>query len=72
MPTYEYECSKGHQFDIVQGIKDEPLKTCREEGCRARVHRLISKVSFALKGSGWAADGYGSVPQKKEKKEKKE
>jgi len=69
MPTYEYKCSKGHQFDAVQSIKDEPLKTCREEGCRARVHRLISKVSFALKGPGWAADGYGSCPQKKEKKE---
>jgi len=69
MPTYEYQCSKGHQFEVVQGIKDDPLKTCREEGCRSRVRRLISKVSFALKGPGWAADGYGSGTQKKEKKE---
>ena len=53
MPIYEYECYKGHQFEVVQSIKDEPLKTCREKGCRRRVRRLISKCSFALKGGGW-------------------
>lgn len=65
MPTYEYECSKGHQFELVQSIKDEPLKTCQKEGCKAKAQRLISRVSFSLKGGGWAADGYGSGTQKK-------
>lgn len=64
MPTYEYECSKGHRFEFDQSIKDEPLKTCRKKECRARAKRLISRTSFTLKGGGWFSDGYGSVQQK--------
>lgn len=65
MPTYDYECSKGHQFEAQQSIHDEPLKTCRVKKCRAKVRRLISKCTFSLKGTGWAADGYGGGTQKK-------
>lgn len=28
MPTYEYRCSEGHEFEKQQSIKDEPLKEC--------------------------------------------
>jgi len=60
MPTYEYECgSCSHQFEIEQSIKDEPLTDCPQ--CYAAfLRRLISKTSFVLKGSGWAADNYSS------------
>jgi putative FmdB family regulatory protein len=58
MPTYEYECSKGHQFEVEQRISDQPLKTCKV--CRSKVRRLISATSFILKGSGWYSDGYSS------------
>jgi len=58
MPTYEYECTKGHVFEVEQSITAEPLKRCKV--CRAKVHRLISASNFILKGSGWYADGYGS------------
>ncbi len=58
MPTYEYECSKGHQFEVEQSINDAPLQRCKL--CRAKVHRLISASHFILKGGGWYADGYGS------------
>ncbi len=58
MPTYEYECNKGHQFEVVQRISDPPLKRCRI--CRSKVQRLISASTFILKGGGWYADGYGS------------
>ena len=58
MPTYEYECSKGHHFEVEQSINDAPLQRCKV--CRAKVHRLISASHFILKGSGWYADGYGS------------
>jgi putative FmdB family regulatory protein len=58
MPTYDYECTNGHQFEVEQRITDEPLKTCRE--CRAKVRRLISQTSFVLKGGGWYSDGYSS------------
>jgi putative FmdB family regulatory protein len=65
MPTYEYKCAKGHQFDAEHSIKDAPIKTCRHEGCRAKARRLISRTHFTLKGKGWASDGYGSGEQKK-------
>ena len=58
MPTYEYECTNGHHFEVEQSIKDEPLKRCKV--CRAKVQRLISASHFILKGGGWYADGYGN------------
>ena len=62
MPTYEYECTKGHVFEVEQSITADPLKRCKV--CRAKVHRLISASHFILKGSGWYADGYGSAKPK--------
>ena len=56
MPTYEYECTKGHQFEVVQSIKDDPLERCTV--CRAKARRLISATNFILKGGGWYSDGY--------------
>lgn len=58
MPTYEYECSRGHVFEVVQKISDAPLTRCKI--CRAKAHRLISAANFILKGGGWYADGYSS------------
>jgi putative FmdB family regulatory protein len=58
MPTYEYQCSKGHLFEAEQSIHDPALKRCRI--CRAKATRLISASSFILKGGGWYSDGYGS------------
>lgn len=62
MPTYEYLCETKHQiFEIQQSIKDEPITLCpqcKEEGVEAPVKRLISNTAFALKGGGWAAQGY--------------
>ena len=58
MPTYEYECTKGHQFEVEQRITDDPLTRCQL--CRSKVTRLISASTFILKGGGWYSDGYGS------------
>lgn len=60
MPLYEYACrSCGHQFEARQKITDEPLKAC--PSChKEAAERLVSRSSFALKGAGWYADGYGS------------
>jgi len=63
MPTYEYKCNGGHQFETRQSIKDKPLSKCPE--CGRKCHRLISGSSFILKGSGWAKDGYSSGGEKK-------
>ena len=59
MPTYEYECSKGHTFEAVQRITEEPLQRCKV--CRSKVKRLISASNFILKGGGWYSDGYNSA-----------
>ena len=58
MPTYEYECSKGHRFEVEQSMRDPALKRCKL--CRSKAQRLISASSFILKGGGWYSDGYGS------------
>jgi len=49
MITYEYECEQcGHEFEVQQSIKDEPIKECPK--CDGKVHRLISGGSgFILK-----------------------
>lgn len=58
MPTYEYACPSCGTFEQVQRIVDLALKVCPK--CGAEVKRLISGSSFALKGSGWYADGYAA------------
>jgi putative FmdB family regulatory protein len=61
MPIYEYACGKCEsEFEAEQRITDDPLKKCPQCGSK-RVKRLISRTSFALKGGGWYADGYGSA-----------
>jgi putative FmdB family regulatory protein len=58
--TYEYECkSCNHQFEAEQSIKDPPLTNCPR--CKTDfLRKLISKSTFVLKGSGWAADNYSA------------
>ena len=60
MPTYDYQCGKcGFEFERVQRITEDAIKTCPE--CRSRqAKRLLSAPNFILKGGGWYADGYGS------------
>ena len=62
MPTYEYECKKcNFQFEEFQSITAEPIKTCRKNGCRGRVRRLISSGGgFLFKGSGFYETDYRS------------
>jgi putative FmdB family regulatory protein len=74
MPTYEYQCQRcGHQFEIFQSIKSEPLKTCPQNGCRGRVKRLISIGGGLLfKGSGFYTTDYRSEGYQKAAKAEKD
>ncbi len=63
MPTYEYECSNGHRFEVVQPITEDPLARCQVWS--SQVRRLISAAGFILKGGGWYSDGYGSGSSKR-------
>lgn len=64
MPIYEYECPNcGKQYEIFQRFNDEPLSRCSE--CGGHVHKLISRTSFILKGTGWYVTDYASPERKK-------
>ncbi|MGO9412282.1 MAG: FmdB family zinc ribbon protein [Spirochaetia bacterium] len=57
MPTYEYVCTKGHTFETVQSIKDEPLKRCPT--CNSSVRRVINGgIGVIFKGSGFYTTDY--------------
>ncbi len=57
MPLYEFQCeSCGNQFELRQKFSDEPATECPK--CGGPLKKLISQSAFALKGSGWYAEGY--------------
>ncbi len=57
MPTYGYKCdSCGHQFEVVQSIRDEPLKECPV--CGAKLRKLLYPVGVVFKGSGFHNTDY--------------
>ena len=62
MPTYEYRCPKCGEFELVQKITEDALKTCPT--CGSTVERLVSAAAFHLKGSGWYKTDYGGSTAK--------
>ena len=64
MPTYDYECPKGHRFEVFQKMTDEPVAECPE--CGAPAKRLISGgAGFLFKGEGFYITDYRSDEYKK-------
>ena len=62
MPDYEYGCAECHcEWEVTQRISDAPVRVCPDCG-KETAKRLISRTSFALKGTGWAGDNYGARP----------
>jgi putative FmdB family regulatory protein len=57
MPIYEYRCEKGHTFEVLQRMSDEPISKC--EVCGAPVHRVFHPVAVHFKGSGFYNTDYG-------------
>lgn len=53
MPIYAYQCqSCGHEFDALQKISDDPLKTCPQ--CNEdSLKKMLTAPAFQLKGTGW-------------------
>jgi putative FmdB family regulatory protein len=70
MPIYEYRCKKGHQFEVMQRISDDPVQTC--EVCGAPVQRVFHPVAVHFKGSGFYNTDYGTRKRSREMKEAKE
>ena len=57
MPIYEYRCDKGHTFEVLQRMSDDPIEKC--EVCGAPVHRVFHPVAVHFKGSGFYNTDYG-------------
>jgi len=64
MPTYDYECPKGHRFEVFQPMTAKPGATCPK--CKARARRVISGgAGFLFKGEGFYITDYRSEDYKK-------
>ena len=70
MPIYEYRCKKGHQFEVMQRISDDPVTQC--EVCGAEVQRVFHPIAVHFKGSGFYNTDYGTRKRSREMKEAKE
>jgi putative FmdB family regulatory protein len=58
MPTYEYQCPKGHTFELFQKMTDKPTAKCPT--CGRRATRAISGgAGLIFKGSGFYITDYG-------------
>ena len=67
MPTYEYRCKKGHDFEVMQRMSDDPVAEC--EVCGAPVQRVFSPIAVHFKGTGFYSTDYGSKNRARELKE---
>ena len=66
MPIYEYRCTKGHTFEVMQSMSDDPLTKC--EVCGSPVERVLHSPSIHFKGSGFYNTDYGTKKRQREQK----
>jgi putative FmdB family regulatory protein len=57
MPIYEYRCERGHTFEAMQRMTEDPLTACTI--CGAPVQRVFHPVAVHFKGSGFYSTDYG-------------
>jgi putative FmdB family regulatory protein len=70
MPTYEYRCTKGHSFEVIQRINDPALTKC--EVCGRPVERVMHSPAVHFKGSGFYNTDYGTKKRQREQKSSSE
>ena len=64
MPTYDYQCQKGHRFEVFQKMSDDPVAECPE--CGEAAKRMISGgAGFLFKGDGFYITDYRSDDYRK-------
>ena len=64
MPIYEYKCEKGHVFEVMQKMTDDPITKC--EKCGKPVQRVFHPVAVHFKGSGFYNTDYGTKRRARE------
>jgi putative FmdB family regulatory protein len=65
MPIYEYRCKKGHTFEVMQRMSDDPVSTC--EVCGIPVQQVFHPIAVHFKGSGFYNTDYGTRKRSREK-----
>ncbi|TMK38816.1 MAG: FmdB family transcriptional regulator [Actinobacteria bacterium] len=64
MPIYEYRCERGHTFEVMQKMTDDPLSSCTS--CSAPVQRVFHPVAVHFKGKGFYNTDYGTRSRQRE------
>jgi putative FmdB family regulatory protein len=64
MPIYEYRCERGHTFEVMQKMTDDPVTTCST--CEAPVQRVFHPVAVHFKGKGFYNTDYGTKRRNRE------
>ena len=70
MPTYEYACPSGHEFELFQKMSDKPRAKCPVCG-KLAVRKISGGAGLHFKGSGFYITDYGKDgkgPRKPEEK----
>jgi putative FmdB family regulatory protein len=58
MPTYEYRCPEGHDFELFQKMSDKPRAKCPVCG-KLAVRQISGGAGLVFKGSGFYITDYG-------------
>ncbi len=58
MPTYEYQCPAGHQFEKFQRITEKPRTKCPTCG-KVAIRKISGGAGLVFKGSGFYITDYG-------------
>jgi putative FmdB family regulatory protein len=64
MPIYEYRCERGHTFEVMQKMTDDPVSICTT--CEAPVQRVFHPVAVHFKGKGFYNTDYGTKRRNRE------
>lgn len=58
MPTYEYRCPEGHEFELFQKMSDKPRAKCPTCG-KVATRQISGGAGLVFKGSGFYITDYG-------------
>jgi putative FmdB family regulatory protein len=58
MPTYEYQCPEGHEFELFQKMSEKPRARCPVCG-KTAVRQISGGAGLVFKGSGFYITDYG-------------
>jgi putative FmdB family regulatory protein len=64
MPIYEYRCTNGHTFEVMQRMTDDPVTKCQV--CGAPVERVFHPIAVHFKGKGFYNTDYGTRRRQRE------